>query len=206
MELDNILEKLSQLTTTSLSDALDITHNMDSNIKPLNPAHKVCGKAFTVDLPAGENKTLFEAINEAGEDDILVLSYKNETRYAFAGDFIIGLMQTLGIRGVVADGAVRDLHGVLDLNYPVFCLGTTMAAGKKNIPGTIKSTISCGGSIVRHGDYIVGDADGVIVIPQDKVNDVIQAASEKLEKDQIREEKYGKDQESVRAYLNNVIN
>lgn len=204
--MDNIPEKLSQLTTTSLSDALDITHNMDSKIKPLNPAHKVCGKAFTVDLPAGENKTLFEAINEAGEEDILVLSYKDEARYAFAGDFIIGMMQTLGIRGVVADGAVRDLHGVLDLNYPVFCHGTTMAAGKKNIPGTIRSTISCGGSIVRHGDYIVGDADGVIVIPQDKVHDVIQAASEKLEKDLIREQKYGQDQESVRAYLDSAIN
>ena len=203
--MDGILEKLSQLTTTSLSDALDITHNMDSTIKPLNTAHKVCGKAFTVDLPAGENKTLLKAISEASEDDLLVLSAKNETRYAFAGDFIIGMMQTLGIRGVIAVGVVRDLHGVLDLDYPVFCLGTTMAAGKKNIPGTIRSTISCGGSIVRHGDYIVGDADGVIVIPQEKVNEVIQTASEKLEKDEIREQKYGKDQESVRTYLNTVI-
>jgi 4-hydroxy-4-methyl-2-oxoglutarate aldolase len=204
--MDTILKQLSELTTTSLSDALHITHNMDRNIKPLHPAYKVCGKAFTVDLPAGENKTLFEAINEAGEDDILVISVKNETNYAFAGDFIIGMMQTLGIRGVVADGVIRDLQGVLELDYPVFCLGTTMAAGKKNIRGSIKSTISCGGSVVRHGDYIVGDADGVIVVPYDQAAQVIQAASAKLEQDQLREDTYGKDQESVREYLQSMIN
>jgi 4-hydroxy-4-methyl-2-oxoglutarate aldolase len=98
--------------------------------------------------------------------DILVVDANGDQYRAIAGDFVVGMAQTLGIGGLVVDGVIRDIIGVKALNFPVFLRGTTVAASSKAGVGEVNVPISCGGVSVNPGDIIVADADGVVVIPQ----------------------------------------
>ena len=115
----------------------------------------------------------------------MVVDGKGYTERAVAGDFVISLAQNLGLRGMVIDGAIRDIQGIRSLDFPVFCRSSTLAASVKAEKGECQVPISCGGVSVNPGDLIVGDADGVIVIPNGKEEEVLQATLEKLKKDRI---------------------
>lgn len=95
----------------------------------------------------------------------------------------------MGIKGIVTDGVVRDILGVKNLNFPVFCKGTTVASSAKGGWGQVNVDISCGGTSVSPGDIIVADADGVVVVPKSIEEDVLKKAQEKLIQDQEREAK-----------------
>jgi len=84
---------------------------------------------------------------------------------AIAGHFVIGMAKTLGLAGIVADGTIRDIAGIKDLDFPVFCKGTTAAASGRGGIGEVDVSVSCGGVIVNPRDIIVGDADGVVAVP-----------------------------------------
>lgn len=99
----------------------------------------------------------------------------------------------MGIQGIVVDGVIRDIEGIKKLDFPVFCKGTTIAASGKAGLGELNVPISSGGATIHPGDIIVGDADGVVVIPQALEQEVLVKSSEKLKFDMKRAEKiYGK--------------
>jgi 4-hydroxy-4-methyl-2-oxoglutarate aldolase len=193
------------LPTTGISDALQGFNHMDSAIKPLKESDKIAGKAFTVKIPAGDNTGILRGIREAKPGDVLVVDGKGYTERAVAGDFVISLAKNLGLQGMVIDGAIRDVQGIKDLDFPVFCRATTLCASVKAEKGEWQVPISSGGVSVSPGDIIVGDADGVIVIPKEKEEEVLQATLEKIKKDHQREEKYIGSREKALQYLNQVL-
>ena len=199
------MSRFQSIPTTCISDCMQGMNNMDSAIKPLREEYRVAGRAFTVKMPVGDNLTVLKAIREAKPGDVLVIDAKGDTYRAIAGDFIIGMAQTLGINGIVADGVIRDILGTKELNYPVFCRGTTVAASGKAGWGEINVPISCGGTTVNPGDIIVGDADGVVVIPQAREQEIYEMALKKLEQDNKRAEKVSGKAEEVRKYLDEFL-
>lgn len=140
---------------------------MHPSIKPLKEEYILSGRAFTVKMPVGDNAAVLKAIRTAKPGDILVIDAKGDEYRAIAGDFVVGMAKTLELGGIVADGVIRDMKGIKELDFPVFCKGTTVAASGKAGVGELNVPISCGGVSVKPGDIIVGDADGVVVVPME---------------------------------------
>jgi regulator of RNase E activity RraA len=203
--LENIIKEFLSVPTTCISDAMDGLNNFHPSIKPLKEAYKVAGRAFTVKIPVGDNLSVLEAISKAKPGDILVVDAKGDQYRAVAGDFVLGMAQTLGIGGLVVDGVIRDIVGVKELNFPVFSRGTTVAASGKTGLGEVNVPISCGGAPVIPGDIIVGDADGVVVIPQALEQEILLKSIEKMKKDEIREASISGNPEAIRKHLDQLL-
>lgn len=197
-----IQERLLALPTTAISDATGGHTNIDARIKPLSDHYKIAGRAVTVRLPDGENGAVLEAISKAQKGDILVIDAKGNTNRAVAGDFVASLAKGVGVQGFVVDGVIRDIAAIRALDFPVFSLGTTVAAGNKHGGGVVNVPISVGGVTVKSGDFIIGDVDGVVVVPQEDAEKVVEAAEMKVKKDEKREkEALINGEETIRAYL-----
>lgn len=203
--MNTITNQFEEIPTTCISDTMEGLNNLDPTIKPLKESYKVAGRAFTVKMPVGDNLVVLKAIREAKPGDVLVIDAKGDTYRAIAGDFIVGMAQTLGIKGIVVDGVIRDIEGTKQLNYPVFCKGTTIAASSKAGMGEINIPISCGGQTIHPGDIIVGDADGVVVIPQYFEEEALEQSLNKLNKDINRADKVSGQREEVIKYLDNFL-
>lgn len=207
MDTVTIKERFLALPTTAISDATGGHTNVDPSIKPLSSHYKIAGRAITVQLPDGENKAVLEAISIAEKGDILVIDAKGNKNRAVAGDFVVALAQGVGIQGFVVNGVIRDIEAIRHLDFPVFSLGTTVAAGYKNGTGAVNVPIAVGGVTVQPGDFIVGDIDGVVVIPQDDIEQIAEGAEIKLANDEAREkEALANGEESIRAYIAKVLN
>lgn len=204
--MDQTLYRFSSIPTTCISDALKGLNNLHPSIKPIKEEYKVCGRAFTVKLPVGDNLAVLKAIRIAKPGDVLVIDAKGDEYRAIAGDFVVGLAKTLQLGGIVVDGVIRDKQGVRDLSFPVFCKGTTVAASIKTGVGELNIPISCGGVAVNPNDIIVGDADGVIVIPKNLEDEILHKSQEKLNKDQQREAAISGNKEATIKYLDQLIN
>lgn len=201
----SLVEKFANIPTTCLSDAMQGLNNLHPTIKPLDENMTVVGRAFPVKLPVGDNLLFLKAIREAKPGDVLVVDVKGDTYRAIAGDFILGMAQTLGIAGLVVDGAIRDVRGCKALKFPVFCKGTTVAACGKAGMGEINVPISCGGASISPGDLIVGDADGVVVIPQAIEDEVLEKALERVKFDEQRVAQVSGKREEILRYLDNML-
>ena len=203
--MKNVIKEFQEVPTTAISDVLNGLTNLDSAIKPLKEEYRFAGPALTVQLPINDNRAVLEAIGAATPGDVLVVDSKGDTYRAIAGDFVVGLMQTMGIRALVVDGVIRDIRAIKELNFPVFSRGTTVASSGKAGVGNINIPISCGGVAVYPGDIIVGDADGVVVVPQHHAQEILTKAKEKMAKDQVREETIAGKPEEIRKYIEQMI-
>lgn len=198
-------EDLSKLASTCVSDAMDGLNHMNVTIKPLDENWHVVGKAFTVQVPQGENLSILEALDQAEPGDVLVVDGKADMHNALAGDFVLGMAKTLGIQGMIVDGVIRDKAASIELGFPVFCKGTVPAAGRKASRGQVNVPIQCGGVIVNPGDLIVADADGVVVVPQEIEEEIKKKSFAKLIQDDEREATVNANEASVRKHLAKVL-
>lgn len=206
MTMTTVEQRLLALPTTAISDATGGHTNVAAKIRPLADHFKIAGRALTVRLPDGENGAVLEAISKANKGDILVIDAKGNTNRAVAGDFVMQLAQGLGVQGFVVDGVIRDLAAARAIDFPVFALGTTVAAGNKNGGGAVGVPVAVGGVVVQSGDYVIGDIDGVIIVPQEDIEQIIEAAETKVQKDEAREqEALHNGEQSIRAYLAKVV-
>ncbi|QSO55042.1 RraA family protein [Alicyclobacillus curvatus] len=201
----DIVDQFKDIPTTCISDAMQGLNNLDPVIKPLKPQYRVAGRARTVKLPVGDNLVLLKAIRESRPGEVIVVDTKGDLYRAIAGDFVLGMAQILGLGGIVADGAIRDIEGTKQLDFPVFCRGATVAAGGKAGTGEINVPISCGGVSVSPGDIIVGDADGVLVVPQRVEEELLKRSLEKQEFELKRAYSVLVSPEDVRKYLDNIL-
>lgn len=201
-DFDNLFQ---ELPTTCISDCLGGLTNLDYAIKPIDAHHKIAGRAFTVSIPAGDNLAVLRGIREARPGDVLVIAAQADTRRAVAGDFVAGLAQTFGLQGMVVDGVIRDIEGIRGLNFPVFSRGTTIASGNKYGGGDIRVPISAGGVSIRPGDWVIGDIDGVVVVPKEQALLVAEAARNKLIQDEQRNSAIQRDRALAKLYLDKVL-
>jgi Demethylmenaquinone methyltransferase len=201
----DICAELSSLTTPCVSDASGGLDNLDSAIVPLRENDRVCGQALTVRLALNDNKAVLQALREARPGQVLVVDAKACLHAPIAGDFVVGMAKVLGLAGIVADGVIRDVQGVKETGLPVFCRGTTIARAGKGGQGEVNVPISCGGVPVMPGDWILGDADGVTVVPQGRAECIIADAKGKQRCDEERTARVLASREDVLRHLDSVL-
>jgi 4-hydroxy-4-methyl-2-oxoglutarate aldolase len=162
----------TEIPTTTLADILGRSHVMASGVRPLwSPIARAAGPAFTVTCPPGDNLMLHAAIYRAVPGSVLVVN-AGSAEYAVAGGNVCAVAQRRGIAALVVDGAIRDLAEVRDSGFPVFARGVVPVAGTKAAVMPLNVQVRCGGVVVRPSDIVVGDDDGVMVVPADRAEQV----------------------------------
>ena len=156
---------------------------MHTDIRPLAPGMHVKGPAFTVSSPPGQNLAIHRAIAQASPGDVLVVAMAGDRGFGPFGEILTLACQQRGIAGIVIDSTVRDGADIEALGFPVFSLGLAPAGTRKEVPGELGIPIQCGGGNVNPGDTIVGDRDGVVVIPADALADVAAGVARIAEKE-----------------------
>ncbi len=192
-----------QLYAAVISDALDANgfreQALQHTIRPLLPDTVVVGRAMPVlcldvfEIPEEPYQQEIAAVDSLKQDDVLVCSTNGSTRICFWGELLSTAAMARGARGAVIDGFIRDTRKIMEMRFPIFTTGISPVDSNGrgeviayNVP------IECGGVIVNPGDIVFGDADGVVVIPNDIENTVVHAALEKVQdenktRDELRE-------------------
>ena len=176
-----ILDFLSHAETGALTDSMKLLH-MDGwmeDILPLPEDIRICGRAFTVQYerqpsPEFPAVNVFEMMEQAQKGDVLVASVPSP--YAIVGENIMNAVRVNGLAGLVLDGKTRDSGVIRRDRLPLFCKGPAIRLETECKIASVQVPVQCGGILVRPGDYIVGDCDGVIVIrPEDAERLIYQA-------------------------------
>ncbi|MDQ3259364.1 MAG: RraA family protein [Pseudomonadota bacterium] len=151
--------------TGYVTDAFNGKGCLDYRIKPLDPSFSFCGSALTAFCGPMDNLAAMAALDVAKPGDVIVIATTNDETAAVIGDHWAYWAKKIGVVGVVCDGLVRDVVGLLRVGLPVFARGLTPNSGFRNGPGEVNLGVSCGGVTIAPGDIIVGDRDGVVSIP-----------------------------------------
>ena len=162
---------------------------MDAQIMPVDRGMCMVGTAMTVETDNGDNFPIHVASYGApGAGYVMVIDGKGYEGRAYFGDLIMGACQAVGFEGMVVDGYSRDRDGNIDLGFPVYSRGFMPNGPVKKDEGNINTKIVCGGVPVKPGDLVMGDSDGVCVIPREHLELVLQMAEEKLRYEDNRNE------------------
>ena len=172
----DVLERLAKLPAANIGDAMDRLGVADSAIQAVWPGARLAGPAFTVWTRPGDNLGIHRALQLARPGDIIVVSGGGDESRALLGELIGERAISLGLAGFALDGAARDAEALGEIGMPVFARATTPAGPYKNGPSRIGTPISFGGVPVLPGDIIIGDSDGIVVIPRDQAENVAEAA------------------------------
>ena len=172
------MESLDKLSTTTVSDALDRLGIAGQclGIKPLDHGFRLCGRAFTLRMvPVSvEGGTVGDYIDDVPPGSIIVIDNAARADMTVWGDILTFVAAKRGIGGTVIDGMCRDVGRSLELRYPLFSRGWSMRTGKDRVQlDALNVTVSIGGARMSPGDLVLGDADGVVVVPKEKENEVI---------------------------------
>jgi 4-hydroxy-4-methyl-2-oxoglutarate aldolase len=161
-----LLAAFAGVPTGYLVDAMGGRGCLDHRIKPLVVASSVMvGTAVTCHAGPADNLAVFGAIDAARGGDILVAATDAFTETAVTGDLLLGMARNRGVAGFVTDGMVRDIVGILAVALPVYCAGVTANSPARNGPGTVGLPVILGGVRIDAGDIVVGDRDGIVVVP-----------------------------------------
>lgn len=180
-----LIETARALPTAALHEAGGRIGVMPSAIKPVAPGMKICGCAVTVDSPGGDNLWLHRALYVAEPGDVLVVHVRGAYDYGYWGEIMSLAAQVRGLGGLVIDGCVRDGAILADFGLPVFARGLCIRGTGKDYGarGWINFPTLFDDLVVRPGDLVVGDTDGVVIVPATRAGEVVEAAVQRESKE-----------------------
>jgi 4-hydroxy-4-methyl-2-oxoglutarate aldolase len=172
---------IEQMGTSTLSDALDWAgiNGQSLGLKPLRPGMRVAGRAYTVRYQPCDlvPKTVGDFIDDVPPGDVVVLDNGGRLDATVWGDIMTQVAHSTDIAGTVIDGVNRDYDRAIELSYPIFSRGTYMRTGKDRVQvAGIQEPVNICGHLVHPGDLIVGDSDGVVVVPAEREEEVLARA------------------------------
>ncbi len=182
------LEGLYSAVVADVLDAMGYRHQcLGPEIGALTPADRVCGRVFTAraqkvaEIPAEPYKLELEAIERMRDGDVLVVDAGHDRSSAFWGELLSTACRAKGVRGTVMSGCTRDRWALNRMDFPVFGIGSMPADSKGRVDVTaIGEPIAMDGVIIKTGDYVLGDLDGVVIIPAEAADEAIRLALEKV--------------------------
>jgi len=175
------VDTLAKASTGVLVDCLGGRGAFCQSVKPINPdAIHFAGVALTCDAGPADNLAVFGAIHLAEAGDVIVIATDAFMATAVIGDMVVGMARNNGVNAVVTDGCIRDIEGTIKTGLPCYAAGVTPNSPARNGPGTAGFPITVGGVQVNSGDVIVGDRDGVVVVPFERIDEAIARLDEVL--------------------------
>jgi 4-hydroxy-4-methyl-2-oxoglutarate aldolase len=170
----SVMKAFAGVPTGFVTDAMNGRGALDYRIKPLAaPNEVVVGIAMTCHCGPADNLALFGALAAAEPGDVLLAATDGFTETSVTGDLLLGMAKNRGLKGIVTDGVARDVPGILAVGLPLYCIGVNPNSPARNGPGTVGHPIVIGGVSVMPGDIVIGDGDGVVIVPRVDVDAVL---------------------------------
>jgi 4-hydroxy-4-methyl-2-oxoglutarate aldolase len=157
---------------------------MHARVKPVWAGARVAGPAYPVRCSPGDNLGIHVGVTRAPAGSILVADMSGEREFGYWGEVLTTAAEARGIAGIVIDGCVRDGDALAAHRFPVFSTGLALTGASKHQPGAIDRPVTVGDVAVDPGDWVVGDVDGVVVIPGSELPDVLAAGRARATREQ----------------------
>lgn len=172
----DIIAAFANVPTGNVADALGGSGAVSHAIKPLDESNSsFCGIAMPCQAAPADNLALFAALDMAEPGDVIIATTGGYREAAVAGDLMVGMAKNKGVAALVTDGSVRDAAGIRQTGLPCFATGISPNSPDRKGPGTAGLPIVIGGVSVAAGDIVVGDADGVVIVPASRAQATIKA-------------------------------
>lgn len=182
---DQIVLKYKNQAVATVHEAMGRRGYVDSHIKALSPEMKICGRALTVECKTGDNLMLAKAIKMANKGEIIVMDAGSAHDAGAFGEVLATECITKRIGGFATSGSVRDSSRLKEIGFPVFSHGVSIQGTSKAALGSINKPISFGGVVVNPGDLILGDMDGIVVVPKEIAEEVLIVAENREKEEEI---------------------
>lgn len=174
---DALIARFRGAASANVADAMGRFNFMDAGIRA-RTGFPLCGPAVTVLCRPADNLMVHKALDVAQAGDVVVVNTVGNTTTAVFGDLMCRTAAAKRLGGLVVDGAIRDIDGIRSLGFPAFSRSVSPGSCDKDGPGEVNTPIACGGVVVMPGDIVVGDDDGVAVVPRDHASDVLRQLEE----------------------------
>ena len=171
-----LVAELGGLATTQVADCGGPVGVVGPGIRRLAGGAGMCGPAVTVWTKPGDILFVLKAVDLVAPGDVLLIDGGGREDAAVIGDIVGKALADLGCVGLVVDGAIRDVDGIDEVGLPAFARGAHPATGSNNGPGAINVPVQCGGVAVSPGDVVHADGSGVVVVPRERLAEVVALA------------------------------
>lgn len=174
------LAEWAKIPPAIASDCMNRDQAMSGEISPLGDGTILCGQAKTVNPMVADNSAMHVALEDASPGQVIVIAADGHLHNAVWGGLMARAAQAQGIAGIVVDGAIRDAAEIKEIGFPCFCRNAVPAGPHKGHGGSVDASIACGGCPVNPGDLVLGDDDGIVVVPLELEADLLDACQKKL--------------------------
>ncbi len=182
-------DELARLGTATVYEAGGREGLVDLDLRQIVPGSRAAGPARPILCGQADNLMVHAAIAHANPGDVLVLTMPVPRPVALVGDLLATQAKARGIAGLLIDGSVRDVEELVEIGLPIWARWIRVRGAGKDVPGTIDEPVVVGGARIAAGDTVVLDADGAAVVAQERVEEVLEAARIREEKERVKRAK-----------------
>ena len=185
----SVHDELARLGTATVYEAAARTGLVDLDLHRIVPGSRAAGPARPILCGQADNLMVHAAMAHANPGDVLVLTMPVPRPVALVGDLLATQAKARGVAGLLIDGSVRDVDELVEIGLPIWARWIRVRGAGKDVPGTIDEPVIFGGARIAAGDTVVLDADGAAVVAQERVEEVLEAAKRREEKERVKRAK-----------------
>jgi RraA family protein len=178
---DHFIQAFRGLPVANISDCMARMTAAGPRLRPMHKKGYLIGSALTVKCRPGDNLMIHKALTMAQKGDVIVVDAGGDLTNALFGEIMTATAVAIGVAGIVLNGAVRDAEEIGQGEFPLYAAGVTHRGPYKDGPGEINVPIAIDGMVIQPGDLMLGDADGLLCVPYDSLQSVLEATLQKMD-------------------------